>query len=97
MASLERMTSLSTGIAKNTQILTDYLKSKGRDAPSFDVDGLDSFPIDPSDGEAVKARMELVSMTKELHDIALGPKEGLRYLSWDVSLILMFVGRLGRV
>jgi hypothetical protein len=90
MASLERMTTLSTGILKNTQILTDYLKSKGREAPSFEIDGLTSFPIDESDEEVVRARMELVGMTKELHDIALGPREGLRDLSWDVGILFLF-------
>jgi hypothetical protein len=85
MASLERMTTLSADIAKNTKILTDYLTAKGLEAPSFDVNGLDVFPIDPSDVKEEKARLDLVAQTKELHDIALGPKEGLRYLAWDVG------------
>lgn len=84
MASLDRMTSLSNEIAKNTKIIMEYLSSKGLEAPSFDVNGLDEFPISPNDEVAFKARLDLITATKELHDIALGPKEGLRYLTWDV-------------
>lgn len=79
------MTQLSNDIAKNSKIITDYLSSKGLEAASFDVNGLDEFPIAPSDEVPFKARLELIAATKELHDVALGPKEGLRYLAWDVS------------
>jgi hypothetical protein len=79
------MTNLSNDIAKNTKIITEYLSSKGLEAASFDVNGLDEFPIPPTDEAPFKARLELIATTKELHDIALGPKEGLRYLAWDVS------------
>ena len=84
MASLNRITNLSNDIAKNTKILTEYLSSKGLEAASFDVNGLDAFPISPNDEVPSKARLDLIAATKELHDIALGPKEGLRYLAWDV-------------
>lgn len=86
MASLEKLTTLSNEISKNTKILTDYLSSKGLEAASFDVDGLDAFPISPDDGEPFQARLALIAATKELHDVSLGPKEGLRYLAWDVSI-----------
>lgn len=85
MASLDRLTSLSNEIAKNTKILTEYLSSKDLEAPSFDVNGLTEFPISPNDEVPFKARLELIAATKELHDLTLGPKEGLRYLAWDVS------------
>ena len=84
-ASVQRMTTLSQEIADKTKIITDYLSSKGLEAASFDVNGLAAFPIPPEDEEPYKARLELVALTKELHDIAVGPKEGLRYLAWDVS------------
>ena len=79
------MTQLSSDIAKNTKIVTEYLSSKGLGAASFDVDGLDEFPIPPTEEIPFKARLDLIAATKELHDVALGPKEGLRYLAWDVS------------
>jgi hypothetical protein len=85
MASLNRISTLSDEIAKNSKILTNYLSSKGLEAPSFDVDGLDEFPISPNDEVPFKARLDLIAATKELHDLALGPKEGLRYLAWDVG------------
>ena len=83
--SIDRMTQLSSDIAKNTKIITEYLSSKGLEAASFDVDGLDEFPISATDEVPFKARLDLIAATKELHDVALGPKEGLRYLAWDVS------------
>ena len=70
--------------AMNTKIVTDYLESKGLAAPSFDVDGLDEYPIPPTEEVPFKARLKLISLTKEMHDLALGPKEGLRFLAWDV-------------
>jgi hypothetical protein len=78
------ITILSDQIAENTKIITDYLESKGLEAASFDVDGLDSYPIPPSEEAPFKARLKLINLTKELHDLALGPKEGLRFLAWDV-------------
>jgi hypothetical protein len=85
MASVQRITALSDEISVKSKIITDYLTSKGLEAASFDVNGLAEFPIPPEDEVPFKARLELVAATKELHDIALGPKEGLRYLAWDVS------------
>lgn len=87
-SSIERITTLSQQISEKSKVLTDYLVSKGLDAASFDVNGLDDFPISPNDHEAFKARFELVALTKELHDISVGPKENLRYLAWDVRVIL---------
>jgi hypothetical protein len=84
-ASVQRMTTLSQEIATKTKIVTEYLTSKDLDAASYDVNGLAEFPIPPEDGEAYKARLDLVELTKELHDIALGPAENVRYLAWDVG------------
>ncbi|KAJ2892177.1 uncharacterized protein MKZ38_010173 [Zalerion maritima] len=81
--SIQRITSLSEEISGKTKIITDYLSSKGLEAASFDVNGLSEYPIPPQDEIPFKARLELIAATKELHDLALGPKEGLRYLAWD--------------
>ncbi|KAL6837948.1 O-methyltransferase domain-containing protein [Trichoderma camerunense] len=81
--SVQRMTTLSEEISAKTKIVTDHLTAKGLDAASFDVNGLVEFPISQDDEEPYKARLDLIALTKELHDIALGPKEGLRYLAWD--------------
>ncbi|KAF8850350.1 S-adenosyl-L-methionine-dependent methyltransferase [Acephala macrosclerotiorum] len=83
MSSLKRITALSHEISKNSKILTDYLAEKGLEAASFDTDGLAEWPISPDHEEPFKARLSLIAATKELHDLSLGPKEGLRYLAWD--------------
>jgi hypothetical protein len=83
---LDRISELSATITENTKILSEYLSSKGVSAPSFDVNGLDDFPIPPSDKVPFLARYKLIAATQELHDIALGPKEHLRFLTWDVCL-----------
>jgi len=87
-ASLERMATLAHEITEKTKIITDYLSSNGLEAASFDVNGLAEFPVSPKDEEPYQARLELISLTKELHDISVGPKEGLRYLAWDVGASL---------
>lgn len=86
-ASVERMAAIAQDISKKTKIITDYLSANGLEAPSFDVDGLAEFRIPPSEEEPHKARLDLIGLTKELHDIAIGPKESLRYLAWDVSTL----------
>jgi hypothetical protein len=86
--SVERMANLAAQIAEKTKIITDYLTANGLEAASFDADGLAEFPIPSEDEAPFKARLELVALTQELHDIAQTPKEGLRYLAWDVGLIL---------
>jgi hypothetical protein len=86
---LNSLTKLSNEIAENTKIVTDYLESKGLTVPSFDVDGLDEYPIPPNEEVPFKARLKLISLTKEMHDLALGPKEGLRILAWDVRRSLL--------
>lgn len=87
-ASVERMATLAHEITEKTKIITDYLSRNGLEAASFDVNGLAEFPISPKDEEPYQARLELISLTKELHDISVGPKEGLRYLAWDVGASL---------
>lgn len=86
MSSLEKLTTLSDTITKNTKILTDHLSSKGLEAPSFAIDGLIEFPITSSEEVPWRAREELIRDTLELHDLVVGPREGLRGLGWDVSL-----------
>lgn len=87
MASIQRMTALAEVIAEKTKIVTDHLSSQGLDAASLDADGLAEFPISPEDDVPFKARLDLLGATKELYDISLGPKEGLRYLAWDVCVL----------
>ena len=82
---LGRLTTLSKEIEVKTRVLTDNLRANGLEAPSFHPDGLADFPLAQLDSEAREARMEVIALTKELHDLTLGPREGLRTLAWDVS------------
>ena len=81
----DRIKQLADEISKSSKIITEYLASKKLPSPSFDEDGLDELQISPADTEAYTTRSRLVAATKELHDLAVGPKESLRHLAWDVS------------
>ncbi|ODA80852.1 hypothetical protein RJ55_03812 [Drechmeria coniospora] len=81
--SVGRLTTLSRAIEEKTKILADSLEAKGLGAPSFHPDGLADFPSAQLGPEAVQARADIISMTQELHDLALGPRESLKALSWD--------------
>lgn len=82
-SSVDRLTTLSKDIEEKTRYLTDALRSKGLDAPSYKANGLSDFPL--TEFEAVKTRQELVALTKELHDLVLGPRETLKNMAWEVS------------
>ncbi|KND88663.1 6-hydroxytryprostatin B O-methyltransferase [Tolypocladium ophioglossoides CBS 100239] len=85
---LDRLIFLSREIEEKTRVLTDHLRAKGLQAPSFHPDGLADFPLAQLDTEAKEARMEVIALTKELYDLTLGPREGLKTLAWDtVSFI----------
>ncbi|KAK8081788.1 O-methyltransferase [Apiospora saccharicola] len=86
VAPIERMARLSALITDTTKILTDFLAAKGIDAHSLSVDDLADFPVSPVDSKPFKARTEIIEATRELHDIALGPRESLRALAWGLSL-----------
>jgi hypothetical protein len=94
---VNRLSELAAAISDNTKIVTDYLTSKGLSAPSFDIDGLDEFPIPSSDKEVFTARLNIIAATKELHDLAVGPKEGPMYLAWDVRLPCSIFGLVIKV
>ncbi|KAL7897364.1 S-adenosyl-L-methionine-dependent methyltransferase [Trichoderma sp. SZMC 28014] len=80
-SSVDRLTTLSKHIEEKTRYLTDALRSKGLDAPSYKADGLSDFPL--TEVEVVRVRQELVAMTKELHDLVLGPRESLKSMAWE--------------
>lgn len=79
------LTRLSKAIEDNTEILTERLRSRGLEAPSFQPSGLADFPLADADAEALRARDEIVALTQELHDLVLGPREALKNMAWDVS------------
>ncbi|UKZ83049.1 hypothetical protein TrVFT333_010850 [Trichoderma virens FT-333] len=74
---------LSKAIEEKTRILTDTLRAKGLGAPSYQANGLSDFPLNEVGDEAIRARQEIVALTKELHDLVLGPRECLKTMAWD--------------
>jgi hypothetical protein len=86
MAASDRLATLSSVISEKTKIISEFLASKGIEAPSFDVDGLADYSISPNDTAAFDARLELIAATKELYALAHGPKDYIRNLCWDVSV-----------
>ncbi|KHN95923.1 O-methyltransferase, family 2 [Metarhizium album ARSEF 1941] len=82
--SVDRLTTISRSIQENTQILTDKLHTQGLNAPSYEPHGLADFPLKESDDETLRARQQILSLTKELRDLVLGPREALKLMALDV-------------
>jgi hypothetical protein len=82
------ITDLSREISEQTKIISDYLESKGLEPASFSVNGASEYPIPPREEVPFNARLKLIAATKELHDLALGPKDGLRFLAWNVGVVI---------
>lgn len=80
------MVALSQKIAKETEKLEAYMKENGLAMPSFDVDAADDFPRLPE--EIQRSRLEIIHATKELRDLAVGPRESVRWGVWEVSLCM---------
>ncbi|KAL7918558.1 S-adenosyl-L-methionine-dependent methyltransferase [Trichoderma austrokoningii] len=80
-SSVDRLTTLSRDIEEKTRFLADALRSKGLEAPSYQANGLSDFPL--TEPEVVKTRLELIALTKELHDLVLGPRESLKNFAWE--------------
>lgn len=83
--SVDRLTLLAGRIGNKTQVLTQGLRARGLLAPSYEVDGCADFPIQDLDAETAEARQEVLALTKELRDLVLGPREGLKLMAIDVS------------
>ncbi|KAL6803347.1 S-adenosyl-L-methionine-dependent methyltransferase [Trichoderma sp. SZMC 28013] len=81
--SVDRLTILSKAIDEKTRILANKLRAKGLEAPSYHANGLSDFPLNEVDDEAIKVRQEIIELTKELHDLVLGPREWLKTMAWD--------------
>jgi hypothetical protein len=83
--SADRLTRISRQIGENTQILTEGLHARGLSAPSYEAEGPPDFPLTGSDAKTLKARQQVLSLTKELRDLVLGPREALKLMALDVS------------
>lgn len=74
------MVALAQKISKETENLEAYFKANGLALPSFDVDAASDFPKLPDDIK--KSRQEIIFATKELRDLAVGPRESIRWGTW---------------
>lgn len=86
-SSVANLADLAQTIHEKTKIVTQYLTSHDLEAPSWDVNGVQEFPIPEGEHEAYNARVDLLAATKQLYDLTLGPKQGIQWLSWDVRYI----------
>lgn len=77
------MVALSQKIATETEKLEAYMKENGLALPSFGVGAADDFPRLPEDVQ--RSRLEIIHATKELRDLAVGPRESVRWGVWEVS------------
>ncbi|KAI3398080.1 hypothetical protein diail_9833 [Diaporthe ilicicola] len=80
------MVALSRKIAKETEKLETYVKENGLVMPSFGVDSADDFPKLPE--EIQRSRLEIIHATKELRDLAVGPRESVRWGVWEFLDVL---------
>lgn len=77
------MTELADTISRETARLEKYLRDNGLPMPSFDVDAADDFPRLPDDMQ--RSRLEIIHATKQLRDLTIGPREGVRWGVWEVG------------
>ncbi|KUI59878.1 Sterigmatocystin 8-O-methyltransferase [Cytospora mali] len=80
------MINLSKKIAGETEKLEKYMKANGLAMPGFGVDAADDFPKLPE--EIQESRLEIIHATKELRDLAVGPRESLRWGVWEFLDVL---------
>lgn len=85
LSSLNKLTTLSKNIEEKTKILTEELRSKGLEAPSFSPTGPADFPLSEVSLEVLQARDDVIAQAKDLHDILLSPRVSLKTFAWDVS------------
>ncbi|EQL01820.1 hypothetical protein G6O67_007882 [Ophiocordyceps sinensis] len=83
-ASVSKLTALSNAIDDKTRLLARHLEARGSEIPSLGRDGPADFPLAEMDDEARQARLDILALTQELHELVLGPRQGLRDLAWDV-------------
>lgn len=77
-----KMTQLASKISQETAKLEAYFKENNLPLPSFDVDAdLDYHHKLPA--HIKLARQEIIYATKELRDLTVGPRESVRWSTWE--------------
>ncbi|ATY59545.1 O-family 2 [Cordyceps militaris] len=82
-SSVAHLAALSETIRTKTALFTKSLNEKHLDAPSFKLGGRASFDLNEFDTQDKDTRNELIALTKELHDLLVGPKDTLKNLAWN--------------
>ena len=78
------LTELATQISQYAKSLTDLLAEQKLDAPSFAPDGPLSVPNAPEYAGIRMARMALVDAAETIRDLALGPDDQVKWMSFLV-------------
>lgn len=79
-----RMAVLADEIKENTQKLEAYMRANGVPDMGFGVNDPSDFPNLPEDIQRI--RHEIAYASKELESLVRGPREGVRYQTWTVSV-----------
>ncbi|KAJ6779632.1 hypothetical protein PWT90_06494 [Aphanocladium album] len=82
-SSVTHLANLASAIQTKTASLANSLSEKNLEAPSFDLGGAASFPLATLDLQSKTTRNELIALTRELHDLLVGPKDTLKNLAWN--------------
>lgn len=83
MAATKGMVELARKIVQEAEKLEGYLEDNNLPLPAFTPDAPADFPKLPA--EMTTSRQEIIATTRELHDLVVGPREGLRWGVWNVS------------
>lgn len=75
---------LAQKILMETQKLEAYMTENGLPIPGFDVNSPADFPKLPE--EVRESRREIIYATKQLRDLAIGPREKIRWGVWEVGV-----------
>ncbi|KAK0703452.1 S-adenosyl-L-methionine-dependent methyltransferase [Lasiosphaeria miniovina] len=80
------LVALAKKITREAEKLEAYMRENNLPMPSFDVDALADFPKLPE--HVAQSRREIIYSTKELAQLAHGPRESLRWGVWEFLDVL---------
>ncbi|KAF2493859.1 O-methyltransferase [Lophium mytilinum] len=80
-----RLVELTAIIARETQKVDDFFNRNGLSPLSFNPTAPADFPVPASNVEIQEARRTVVNATQELHDLMVGPRESIRWMSWSYN------------
>lgn len=87
---ISSLVEVSDRISKNTTFIQNFLTTRGLPSPSFTVESSTEFP-NPENERAIElAREAILSDTKTLFDLVLGPVERLKWSVWQVLTPLCY-------